>query len=566
MAEVTIDRERWTSSQTRAQFAAISSLRWQIMRNGLRRKGGIGDLAATLVMIPIFAAFIIGPSIGAGLVSWYFVSKGQFDYIALILWATFALCQLSSIQLGQAGTTFDPTQLIRFPLSFPGYAAIRVFFGLISPANAVSTIMSLSVAIGVTVAAPNLAIVAFAAMAAFALANVFFTRMLFAWVDRWLSTRRAREVFTGLIFTVSLGIQWVNFTFNPGFHEGRHAHANAVAHLAAATRYYHLAEPLLALLPPGLAANAITAAHTAHWMASTAQVAGILLFALVFFAIFAMRLHKEFRGENLSDQANAVAKTTPAKKHIATETTPSTMRFSTPPTISAVLAKEFLTLRRNTGIFYALVAPLVMVILFTNLKAARTPVYILFPAAVAYTLMGIAPLCYNSLGPEGAGIQFFFLAPVRMRDVFLAKNLMTLALGAIEIVAVFAAITYAAHAPSLQITVSVILWAAFTMFVTLAVGNWRSVTAPKKLDLSKMTNKQASPLSSLISIGLLLMCAGLGAAFLSVSRYLNMPWILPLAMLVLAVIGFFAYVAGLGTMDKLLADHRDTLSEALCKA
>jgi hypothetical protein len=37
---------------------------------------------------------------------------------------------------------------------------------------------------------------AFLALLVFAAANVLFNRMLFAWVDRWLSTRRAREIFT----------------------------------------------------------------------------------------------------------------------------------------------------------------------------------------------------------------------------------------------------------------------------------------------------------------------------------------------------------------------------------
>ena len=33
----------------------------------------------------------------------------------------------------------------------------------------------------------------------------------------------------------------------------------------------------------------------------------------------------------------------------------------------------------------------------------------------------------------------------------------------------------------------------------------------------------------------------------------------------LAVIGFVVYVRSLRMMDQLLADHRDTLSETLCK-
>jgi hypothetical protein len=58
----------------------------------------------------------------------------------------------------------------------------------------------------------------------------------------------------------------------------------------------------------------------------------------------------------------------------------------------------------------------------------------------------------------------------------------------------------------------------------------------------------------------------LGAAIYALAYFLQRPWIMPPAALVLAVIGFFVYNYSLGTMDQLLADHRDTLSETLCKA
>ncbi len=572
MAEVK-DQPPWTTAQSQAQFTAITRLRWRMLRNGLRRKGGVGDLLATLVLIPIFAAVVIFPTVGSGAAAFYFASKGDFGKIAIILWAIFALCQLASIQLGQPGTTFDPTQLIRFPVNFAGYAAIRTFFGLLSPANAISTLASFTVAVGITVARPGLWVYAFTALAAFAVTNIFFTRMVFAWVDRWLSTRRAREIFTGVLVIGSLGFQYLNFTFNPGLQRGHQSHARAAARLATATDFYHRAEPVLALLPPGLTVNAVIAGNTGRIGLFAAEVLGTLLFASLFFAIFAMRLYKEFRGENFSDVANAVANPT-AKKATGTlaATAPGLPEPSSAPhsaasqTIAAVFQKEFITLRRNTGIFYSLVAPLVMVVLFANMRAARAPVYILFPSAVAYTLMGIAPLCYNSLGLEAAGIQFFFLAPVRMRNVFVAKNLMNAGLAFIEIVAVFIAISYVSHAPSPMMTLSVLLWAVFTMSVTLAVGNWRSVTAPKKIDPARTANKQASPLSALLSIGLLLVCAGAGASVMLLANYFSAPWILPPSMLVLALGGVSVYVKSLGTLDQLLADNRDTLSEVLCKA
>ena len=91
--------------------------------------------------------------------------------------------------------------------------------------------------------------------------NIFFTRMLFSWVDRWLSTRRAREIFTAGIFIVSMGIQYINFTFNPGFQHGAHAHAVNAARVAALTHFYAQIKPYLGVLPPGLTVNALIAAQ-----------------------------------------------------------------------------------------------------------------------------------------------------------------------------------------------------------------------------------------------------------------------------------------------------------------
>src|ERR1700733_937403 len=157
MAEITgTPLPKWTSAETRAQFAAITLLRWRMLRNSLRRKGGLGDVIAMAIMIPLFAGFILALSVGSGIGAGYFAYKGEFAYIGFILWGIFVLCQLASIQVGQPGTTFDPIQLIRFPLNFRGYAVIRTFFGLISPANATSTLMSLAAAIGVSVVQPRL--------------------------------------------------------------------------------------------------------------------------------------------------------------------------------------------------------------------------------------------------------------------------------------------------------------------------------------------------------------------------------------------------------------------------
>src|ERR1700734_1927116 len=158
LAPILDTTQRWTTAQSRAQFVALAKLRWCIFRNAFRRKGGTGELVARFIL---------------------------------------------------------------FPLSFPRYLPARLFFGLLSATNVVGTLALIAADIGIIIAQPSLAFWSTLLLAAFALANIFFVRMILVWVERWLSTRRAREIFTAFILFASLGFQYLNLHFNPGM-QGRH--------------------------------------------------------------------------------------------------------------------------------------------------------------------------------------------------------------------------------------------------------------------------------------------------------------------------------------------------------
>ena len=222
-------------------------------------------------------------------------------------------------------------------------------------------------------------------------------------------------------------------------------------------------------------------------------------------------------------------------------------------------------MRRNTGIFFCLIAPVAFVFIFAGKLATRSNASWVFPAALAYTLMGIAPVSYNSFGLEGAGAQFYFMAPIRLRDVFLAKNIVNFALAFIEIAAVFAIISYVALPPSPTVIAAAFLWAAATLMLSTTLGNRRSIMAPKKIDLGRTASKQASPLSGLISMGVLLGSAAIGAGFLLLAIYLNALWLLLPILLAFALGALFLYLQGLGAIDSYALANRDTLFEELCK-
>lgn len=580
--EMSPNAGRWTTGQLRAQFSAIAWLRWRILLNSFRRKGSKAELVGIIIVYPLVAVVVIALALGTGAGAWFMAAKGHMQWIAWLLWGIFLVGQLVNIQLGQPGTTFDPTQLIRFPLSKGTYVVIRLFFGLLTPGNIEAAILSFAVAVGITIAQPGLWLYALLAMAVFAATNVLFSRMVFAWVDRWLSTRRAREVFGGLIFLFSMGIQWANFTFNPAYH--RHGHSPAVSRhtFDSAQAFYHHAQAYLAFLPPDLTTSALLAAQRAAVVPYLGYTLACGLFAAAFLLVFALRMSKEFRGENLSDAANVTPKlskaaTTPRPADVTMVmsggprtsetlvTKAATSSFGLPGPVAALVAKEFLYVRRTMGILYGLIMPIFLVLILANRVASRTNAFWVFPAAVAYCLLTIGALSYNSFGLEGAGAQFYFLAPVRMRDILIAKNIFSFGLAMVEVLAVFGIICYVAAVPPVAVAVSAFLYAIGTLAINMIFGNRRSITTPKKIDHNKMVRKQASQVSAFISLGIMAATSSFAGGVYALTYFLHMQWLLVPVFALFAAGGLFAYQRSLNGADQFARDHREQMLTELTK-
>ncbi len=553
---------------------AIAWLRWRILANGFRRKGGAGELIARIFVLPLFAVFALLPTAAAGFFAFTFTRAGHPEHIGWILWAAFALTQTLNINLGQPGTNFDPVELIRFPLPLARWVLVRLCFGLLSPGNIVVSLISAAVVAGVTVASPRLFLPALLALLVFGLVNILFTRTVFAWVDRWLSTRRAREVFTAFIFLLSLGVQAVNARYNPGLQSNRR-HGSASANPGFLLGFAHRAEPFARWLPPNVTADALRSAARGNAAGFLLRVLLCAAFGAVLLWIYTLRMGVEFRGENLSDAANLTqpAQRKTGRRPLATQasepfapTAPRTgVKAWLPPTLAPLLGKELLTLRRNTGLFYGLVAPAVMVFLFAGRLSSRTDAHWVLLAAVAYALLGVAPLGYNSLGLEGTGAQFYFMAPVPLREVFFAKNVFGLLIALAEALLVTVILSFVRSRLSLGECAFVLLWAIGTLLISMTIGNRRSLAAPRKGNPGRALNKAQSPLSTYISLGIMLGCAALGFGADLLSASLDKPWIGPVLMLAFTAGALVVYDKGLNGIEAYARDHRDTLFEELGK-
>jgi ABC-2 type transport system permease protein len=571
--------QRWTTAQSHAQFAALAKLRWCIFRNAFRRKGGSGELVARIILFPIIGVVAIGPIIGSGIGAYFIVSSDRLAMLPILTWAIFGLWMLVVLNISPPGLSFDINTIIRFPLSFPRYLTARLFFGLLSASNVIGTLALIAADIGIVIARPSLALWSTLLLAAFALANIFFVRMILVWVERWLSTRRAREIFTAFILFASLGFQYLNLHFNPGM-QGRHHRYQTSNHLPLLRNiFHHFVQPVAAILPPGLTASSIIHFGTGHLLAAAAPLFGLIAFGALFLSVYAWRMHREFHGESLSEVTQPNRPRTQRMTSIPASRTAAPIANSSPianastglfglnNTVIACLQKEFIYLRRNINQLYGFVVPIFMVFLFAGrMTASERFGDFVFPVAIAYSIFGVSVLAYNALGMDGTGVQFYFLSPTRLRDVFLAKNLMGFLLSFVELVVIFAVISFIAHPPALVITLATVCWLLFTTFINGAVGNLRSLMAPKKIDLTKVSRKQASQLSVLISLGVVVGCLAIGYAVILIAGNLNRPWLMVPIFLALALIAFLTYLQVLNRLDIMALNHREDLAEELCKA
>ncbi|MFZ0337637.1 MAG: hypothetical protein WAL45_06365 [Terracidiphilus sp.] len=562
-----------------AQLLAVAWLRWRIFVNGMTRKrpkstrqvvGLIFAILLRLIVWPMLAMLVVGPVAGSGYLAWAAVSQGHPQSVASLLLGITLLWQFVSINgLSIAATiqSFDPASLVRFPLRFGRYFLLRSLLGLLTPSTIVGCLALLAAAAGIGVADASLALPALAVMAVFALMNIFLTRMIGEWMDRWLANRRFREVFSMLMALLAVGIQFLNLQRTsmrgPGV---RSSWLLNVLHSSGSYLYW---------LPSGFAAQAILLVK--HPVAAAAQFMGLLASTALFAAVFAIRLHKQFLGEHLSEGVSRHAQPSRAPRIKMPEPQPAARPASAPagtdfsPMVAACLRKEWLILRGNGTYLIGLLTPLLFVVIFSINRSfsAFSSKYFL-PAAIAYVLVASLGSLYNIFGADGRGVQLYLLAPVRMLDIVIAKNLMSLALIVTQVVLAWTIICVLAREPvPVPTQVSTALWTIFVVALNLAIGTLRSIQAPRHFVPGQSRMQRVTPTDR--TSALLVLAVLFGSMLLQIpvavaSGHFGAPWLAVWIFGPLAAAAVFAYQLMLRNAERLILAARDVFAEELCKA
>ena len=559
------------------QLLAVAWMRWRIfVNNSFRRRPKTTRQVVAmafafflrLIAWPFIAMMFIGPVVGSGFLAWATMAAGRPQNLVSLLAGVVVLWQfvaINGLSISATISSFDPSSLLRFPLRFGRYMILRTLLGFLTPSTIVGCFALLAAAIGIGVAKPALALPALIVLAVYALMNVFLTRMIGAWMERWLANRRFREIFGVLMAVTIVGVQFLNSE-----------RATSQVHRVPSSlllRFLGESGPYLHFTPPGFAANAILL--SAHSFRALAQFACLLASTALCAGVFAIRLHKQFLGEYLSEGG---VRSAPARSVSRAKTLPHTPVAMTAsaqsarpvfsPVIAACLRKEWLTFRSNSTQMIGLITPLIFIVILNRGIFAQHPEYVL-PGTITYVLLGPLAGLYNVFGTEGPGVQIYLLAPIRMRDVIMAKNLASLVLVVSEAGLAWTLVSMLARTPiPISTQVSTAFWTVFVIALNLALGTLRSIQAPRKFVPGKAPQRRGTPTgrtSSLLLLVVLFVSLFLQIPVALLCSHFDEPWLAAWIFGPFAAAAVTAYGLLLRNADRLILTHRDVFAEELCK-
>jgi ABC-2 type transport system permease protein len=545
------------SNRNSGQLTAIAWLRWRLFVNTLRTTRGQLELLSRILVSFAFTILGVGGAFAMGAFAYFFLMRGKPQLLAVPLWVIFFFWEFFPIMSTAFTNNPDSSDLLRFPLSYSSYYLVRLAYGAFDPASAIGALWTCGVLLGVSFAKPALLPWALLVLLAFAAFNLLLMQMIFAWVERFLAQRRTREIMGILFVLLMLSFQLVG----PLTRYGRRARPEVQQVVAVLA-------PVQAILPPGLAADAIGQGIYPQWPVAFSSLALLCGFVIVIGYGLHVRLLAQYRGENLNETIAASALPQDRQLRLGWRLP----GVSTP--VAAIFEKEVRYLLRSGPMLLNLVMPIFALLVFrfggmntarhTGYFLARTP-NLAFPLAAAYTLLMLTNLVYNTFGGDAGGIQFFFASPVSFRQIVLGKNLTHASILSFEIVIAFTAVTLLYGRPAPDIWLATLAGLLFATPVNFAVGNMLSIYSPKKLDYSKFGRQRASQMTVLISLALQLVVIGVGVSVFWIARYLGNSWIAALLLLLLAAVSLTIYGMVLNRLDRFAEERRETLIAELCR-
>ncbi|HVM74246.1 MAG TPA: hypothetical protein VMT75_01305 [Candidatus Saccharimonadales bacterium] len=539
------------------QVKLVAGVRWRILKNNLRRKNNRWDLVG-MIWVGFFAgAMMLGLALAFYFGGFAFVSKGKASWLGLLYWAVFFWWQVFPLFVMGFASEFQFATLLRFPLSLRAFYLLGLGYGFTDFGAISAVLWVLSMAAGATRAQPSILLPILLVSLLFILVNVTMERLIGSWMEKLLSKRRWREIFV-TVFVLSM----VSLNFlNPAFQRW----GNGIK-----PRFLQYV-PYLSWTPGSLAGNAMGAASVWNMQGFAVTVAGLLAWLALMSGLLWRRYAAQFAGEEISDSPGRTTRKLKDRR-VAAEGGGDLAPNLLSPRVAGVIAKEFRYLTRNGFAFLALVVPPIMVTFFavqfgpgSMLKEHAVKAPLFFQGILAYMILILMSPAYNAFAYEGKGVQTYFMAPMRFRDVLIGKNLFLVGVIVFELALCFTLLTWRIGWPGTTLFVAIISAGTFAIAGQLPIANWSSLSFPKKMEMGKMKGQRNSGVAVWVAFGAQILVGSICGLILGIGRWLGNGW-LPVgvfAALTAAAVG--GYVASLDALSRLAEKKKELLIETLCR-
>jgi ABC-2 type transport system permease protein len=557
------------------QIGLVAKLRWRILLNGLRRKNNVSDLIGMIFVSLFGAILVIGPAFAFYFAGYSLVSERRMQWLPLPFWGVFVFWQVFPIFAVGFGTGFEFKTLLRFPFSAGAFYLIGLAYGFSDFPAVASVTWLLVMMAGTAVANVSLLPIMLVVVLLFILLNVTVERLIGSWLERLLARRRTRELFFGLFILTMFSLQFISQA------QGRYMKKGSAAGVLRVMKY-------LAPFPPSLSARALTGAIRHDFTDIALGLLGITAFVALFTALLWQRFAAQYRGEELSETAAPSAvrvRAAPSSRlasggqaavqipHTAAEDQRVALSKFVPPILGAMVSKEFSYLIRNGFAFFLLVLPPVQILLFSSRLSGKHAIFggrglnadLLFPAMMAYTILVMVGPAYNAFAYEGRGIQTYFTAPVTFADILKSKNILSVAMIAVEVVICGAVLSWHLGLPSVPTLFATAFGLIFTVVAQLPIANWASLNFPRKLQFGSMRSQRNSGAAIWIMFGMQIVIGGISALILWSARWTGNPWLPTEAFAFLSAAAFAGYFASLPALSDFAEKQKEVLMEALCR-
>jgi len=538
------------------QLKLVADLRWNLLKNGLQRKNNKWDLIGIILAAAGSAVMVVGLCLAFYVGAYFFLTKGRASWMSLLYWAIFLWWQAVPILVAGFGANFEFRNLLRFPLSLPAFYILGLGYGFADFAAVSSICWIASMLVATAVGRAQLLPVMMMGSALFILVNVTLERLIGSWLEKIFANRRARELLVGLFVLSMVSMNFLNVGLQRWGDRGTRP------------RIVYLVS-YISWLPGSLAGNALAAANAGDSRALLLTIAGSLVWLAATSGLLWRRYQAQYLGEELSESAAPAAGKRETRRRTALSVFPS---FLSPP-VAGVMRKEFHYLTRNGLSFLSLIVPPAMVIFFTlefagsnsQIKEHGLSPQLFFPAAMAYLILILLSPAYNSFAFEGHGIQSYFMAPVRMRDILVGKNLFLVCVVMAELVISLGVLIWRIGFPGFPLFFSTIAAAAFAVVGQLTIANWSALSFPKKMEIGKMKGQRNSGVAVWTAFGVQILIGGIATIVLLAGRWFGSPWLPVVLFAGLTAAALGGYVASLDPLSILAERKKELLIETLCR-